>query len=189
MKTLLFLLALPLSAQTVVSGISLTFPTTAVQDGTATGRTLLFQVPVIAVLQASIGTADTTFTIQANLTGYTATDLYSATSAGLVIDNEQINCTAFVAATGVYSGCTRGQLTTAAATHAAGATVRQVMFSTAVTLIKHFACQGLQQAIQQAGGTSLYLATVAVTGANVANATTQAQTAQTAALAEGTLCR
>lgn len=155
MKTLLFLLALPLVAQTTVVTVPFTLPNPVVVDALAWGRTQLVQAPVIATLTGPMLATDAMFTISAT-SGYSATDTFANAGGTLLIDNEEILCTAFNS-TGIYSGCTHAQQGTSAAAHSAGAVVRQLMYATNSSLLKALLLPGLLQAIQSLGASSTYL--------------------------------
>lgn len=157
-KTLLILiLSLPLVAQTTVVSATWSEPNAVVTDLLTWARLQVSNPSPAATLVGSIGTTDTTFTIS-SATGYTATDLFANAGATLVIESEEITCTTLTGA--VYSGCSRHQQLTTAATHSAGVSVTQMKYATGNSQTKALLAPGTAQALASLGAASTYIASL-----------------------------
>lgn len=177
MKKFLFLLALPIAAQTVID-VPFTLPNAAVADALVWTRTQVTNSSPSATLTGALTAGATTFTIS-SATGYSATDLFANAGATLLIDSEEITCATLTGA--VYSGCSRAQQGTTAATHALGATVQQLKYATNSSLLKALLLPGLIQAIQSLPSSN-YLGTLTT-------AQTTAQVNLINAIAPGTIVK
>lgn len=155
-------------AQTTPVTVTVTFPTAALMDVLTYNRNVWNDPATVATLSQSIGTTDTTLNV-------TSTNGYP-TSGSLAIDSEEVAYTGVTAST--FTGVTRHQRTSTAATHATGALVHLEKYGDNPALLKSMLLPAIQSIIQQQGTSSTYLATLAAAQAT-ANANLLAALAST----------
>lgn len=151
------LFSLGLMAQSTPVTVTFSLPNAVLADVLTWTKTQTSNPSPAATLSGAINAAVAIFTIS-SAAGYTATDTFSNAGATLLIDSEEILCTTLTGA--VYSGCTRAQQQTVAASHSAGATVSQLKYATNASLLKALLIPGVIGALGQLNGAGSYLGTL-----------------------------